>query len=185
MEEKPDESETSNASDEFVSLLTDHQSPMLAYICSLAPGGNGARDLLQEVNITLWNKRETFQLGTNFKAWAFQTIRYHILNHRRRLTSQGWLVFDNDLIERMSPGYEDEPDEMEERRLALRCCLMKLRPKDRELLHHRYAESSSLHSYASATRRSVGTLKAVLFNLRAALRRCIERQLQAATRHSG
>lgn len=172
-------------SQEFVRELTNHQTSMLAYIRSLAPGGAGARDLLQEVNITLWQKRATFELGTNFKAWAFQTIRYHMLNHRRRLVSQGWLVFDDDLIQRMAPGFEIEPDGLEERHLALRKCLMKLRPQDRELLHHRYATSSSLQEYAAQTHRSAGTLKAVLFNLRAVLKRCIERELQAAARNSG
>jgi RNA polymerase sigma-70 factor (ECF subfamily) len=174
----PDDS----GSEEFVMELTKHQTSMLAYIRSLAPGGAGARDLLQEVNITLWQRRESFELGTNFKAWAFQTIRYHLLNHRRRLVSQGWLVFDDDLIERMSPGFEIEPDELEERHLALRKCLMKLRPQDRDLLHHRYATSGSLQEYAAKTRRSAGTLKAILFNLRAALRRCIERELQNTAR---
>lgn len=158
---------------------------MLAYIRSLAPGNSGARDLLQEVNITLWQKRDTFELGTNFKAWAFQTIRYHMLNHRRRLISQGWLVFDDDLIERISPEFEVEPEGLEERHLALRGCLQRLRPQDRDLIHHRYATTSSLQTYATATSRSAGTLKAILFNLRAALRRCIERQLQATSRHSG
>ena len=56
-------------SEEFVAELTNHQTSMLAYIRSLAPGSSGARDLLQEVNITLWQKRESFELGTNFKAW--------------------------------------------------------------------------------------------------------------------
>lgn len=158
---------------------------MLAYIRSLAPGSSGARDLLQEVNITLWQKRESFEIGTNFKAWAFQTIRYHILNHRRRLVSQGWLVFDDDLIERLAPGFEVEPDELEERHLALRTCLEKLRPQDRDLLHHRYATASSLQDYATATNRSAGTLKAILFNLRAALKKCIERKLQSVSRKSG
>ena len=167
------------SSEEFVRELTNHQTSMLAYIRSLAPGGSGARDLLQEVNITLWQRRDSFELGTNFKAWAFQTIRYHILNHRRRLVSQGWLVFDDDLLERMSPNFEIEPDELEERHLALRRCLQRLRPKDRELLHHRYATDGSLQDYAAKTKRSAGTLKAVLFNLRAALKRCIERDLQS------
>lgn len=166
-------------SDEFVAELTNHQTSMLAYIRSLAPGGSGARDLLQEVNITLWQKRNSFELGTNFKAWAFQTIRYHVLNHRRRLISHGWLIFDDDLIERLSPEFEIEPDELEERHLALRACLQRLRPQDRDLIHHRYATSASLQEYATATNRSTGTLKAILFNLRAALRRCIERQLLA------
>ncbi len=172
-------------SEEFVAELTNHQTSMLAYIRSLAPGGSGARDLLQEVNITLWQKRDTFELGTNFKAWAFQTIRYHLLNHRRRLISHGWLIFDDDLIERLSPQLEVEPDDLEERHLALRNCLSRLRPKDRDLLHHRYATASSLQIYATETRRSTGTLKAILFNLRAALKRCIERQLLAASRNSG
>ena len=172
-------------SEAFVRELTSHQTSMLAYVRSLAPGGSGARDLLQEVNITLWQKRDTFELGTNFKAWAFQTIRYHMLNHRRRLASQGWLIFDDDLIQRMSPGFEIEPDELEERHLALRKCLQRLRPQDRDLLHHRYATSFPLQEYADRTKRSAGTLKAVLFNLRAALKRCIERELQAASRNSG
>jgi RNA polymerase sigma-70 factor (ECF subfamily) len=181
MSDKPPEDP---ASEEFVRELTNHQTAMLGYIRSLSPGNSGARDLLQEVNITLWQKRDTFELGTNFKAWAFQTIRYHMLNHRRRLVSQGWLVFDDDLIERMSPGFENTPDELEERHLALRKCLLKLRPQDRELLNHRYATSGSLQEYADRTCRSAGTLKAVLFNLRAALKRCIERDLHANSRNS-
>ena len=171
-------------SEEFVAELTNHQTSMLAYVRSLAPGGSGARDLLQEVNITLWQKRQSYELGTNFKAWAFQTIRYHLLNHRRRLISHGWLIFDDDLIERLSPELEVEPEGLEERHLALRSCLLRLRPKDRDLLHHRYATTASLQQYATATSRSAGTLKAILFNLRAALRLCIERQLLAASRNS-
>lgn len=180
-----DEAEKDGDSEEFVRELTGHQSAMLAYIRSLAPGGRGARDLLQEVNITLWQKRDCFELGTNFKAWAFQTIRYHLMNHRRRLVSQGWLVFDDDLIDRISPGFEYEPDELEERHLALRHCLQRLRPQDREILHHRYATKSSLQEFADRTNRSAGTLKAILFNLRAALRRCIERRMKTSAPPSG
>ena len=57
-----------DSTDQFVTLLTDHQSAILAYIRSLTPGSSGARDLQQEVNITLWNKRDHFELVTNFKA---------------------------------------------------------------------------------------------------------------------
>lgn len=169
---------TDDGSEEFVRELTSLQTSMLAYIRSLAPGSSGARDLLQEVNITLWKKRDTYELGTNFKAWAFQTIRYHILNHRRKLVSQGWLVFDEDLIERVGSEFEMDADEMEERHVALRHCMQRLRPQDRELLHHRYATSKSLQEYADKIGKSAGTLKAVLFNLRAGLKRCIERRLK-------
>lgn len=172
------------ATEEFVRELTNHQTVMLAFIRSRVPGSSGARDLLQDVNITLWQRRDSFELGTNFKAWAFQTIRYHILNQRRKLASQGWLVFDDDLLERMSPDTEADTDGLEERHLALRKCLSRLRPKDRELLFHRYATDAPLQEFADRTKRSTGTLKAILYNLRASLRQCIERQLKSSTHNT-
>ena len=170
--------------EEFVRELTNHQTVMLAYIRSRVTGSSGARDLLQDVNITLWQRRDTFELGTNFKAWAFQTIRYHILNQRRRLASQGWLVFDDDLIERMASGSDVESDGLEERHLALRKCLLRLRPQDRDLLFHRYATDAPLQEFADRTKRSAGTLKAILYNLRTSLRKCIEREMKTISQNT-
>jgi RNA polymerase sigma-70 factor (ECF subfamily) len=163
-------------SETFVRELTDHQTAMLAFIRALMPGSSAARDLLQEVNIILWQKREQFETGSSFKAWSFQVIRYHLMNHRRRLASRGWLIFDDELVEKISPALEADPGELEGRHQALNHCLQKLRPKDRELLQHRYSSGAPLNDYAKAINRSAGTLKATLFNLRAALRKCIERR---------
>ena len=171
----PGDSEISEA---FVSELTNHQTAMLAFIRALMPGSSGARDLLQEVNIILWQKRAQFEPGSSFKAWSFQVILYHLMNHRRRLASKGWLVFDDDLVERISPALEADPGELECRHQALHQCLSKLRPKDRALLQHRYASGAPLSDYAKAINRSAGTLKATLFNLRGTLRKCIERRFQ-------
>jgi RNA polymerase sigma-70 factor (ECF subfamily) len=168
----------SEVSQAFVGELTNHQTAMLAFIRALMPGSSGARDLLQEVNIILWQKRGQFEPGTSFKAWSFQVIRYHLMNHRRRLASKGWLVFDDDLVERISPALEADPEELECRHQALHHCLSKLRPKDRALLQHRYASGAPLSDYAKAINRSAGTLKATLFNLRGTLRKCLERRFQ-------
>ena len=170
--------------EEFVRELTNHQTAMLAYIRSRIPGSAGARDLLQDVNITLWQRRDSFTLGTNFKAWAFQTIRYHMMNQRRKLVSQGWLVFDDDLIERMAEGFDTASDELEDRHLALRKCILRLRPQDRDLLFHRYGTEAPLQEFAERTKRSTGTLKAILYNLRAALRQCIEREMKALSHNT-
>lgn len=177
MEQTPNPGQD-EVSEAFVSELTSHQTAMLAFIRALMPGSSGARDLLQEVNIILWQKRAQFEAGTSFKAWSFQVIRYHLMNHRRRLASKGWLVFDDDLVERISPALEADPEELECRHQALHLCLSKLRPKDRDLLQHRYASGAPLSDYAKAINRSPGTLKATLFNLRSNLRKCIERRFQ-------
>jgi DNA-directed RNA polymerase specialized sigma24 family protein len=71
-----------------------------------------------------------------------------------------------------------DTDELEEQHQALHRCLQKLRPKDRALLQCRYASEDSLRDYAVIVRKSEGPLKALLFNLRAVLRRCIEQKMK-------
>ena len=182
----PSPEEDSSLDSAEISAQIEAIRPALrGYILSILPHPDAVEDVVQETCLFLWERRADFQAGTNFKAWAFQTIRYQMLNHRRRLVSQGWLVFDDDLIERVAPGFEFEPDELEERHIALRRCLQRLRPQDREILHHRYATRAPLQDYAEKTNRSAGTLKAILFNLRAALKKCIERQLQSSTPPKG
>jgi hypothetical protein len=65
------------------------RSAIGAYIRSLLPMYSDHMDILQEVNVTLWRKMEEFQAGTNFKAWAFATARYHVMSARRKLATEG------------------------------------------------------------------------------------------------
>lgn len=163
---------------EFVALLTAHQGPILAYIRSLMPGFSGASDILQQVNMVLWRKRETFELGTNFKAWSFTVARNMVFTQRRKLKKDSWLVFDEDLAERFAAEFEDDDESLDRAHRALARCVTQLRPHDLELLQKRYAENVGLDEYARDLNRSPGTLKARLFKIRANLRRCIELQLQ-------
>ena len=88
------------------------------------------------------------------------------------------MAFDEDLLECVAAELPEVIDELPERRRALSDCLGKLTPKDGELIRHHYWSSGSLEMLARATDRSVGTLKARLFQLRASLRRCIQRKLR-------
>ncbi len=88
---------------QFVSLLTQYQADICGYIMSLMAGNNEAHDVLQETNVILWDKREHFELGTNFKAWAFAIARFTTMNYqkkRRRLATR--LEFSDSLIEKIS-----------------------------------------------------------------------------------
>lgn len=169
---------TETEDQEFVQLLTDHQTALLSYIRSLMPGYPGARDIQQLTNITLWKKKNDFTLGTNFKAWAFSVARFQVLSQRRRLRREGWLVFSEELAVQFAEDPSDEPDELDAAHRALQSCLTKLRDIDRELLQKRYAEKITLDAYASQLDRSPGTLKARLFKIRAALRRCIDKEMK-------
>ena len=164
---------------EFVSLITSHQGSLLAYIRSLMPGFSGASDILQQTNIVLWRKRESFELGTNFKAWSFAVARNMVFSQRRKLKRDSLLVFDEDLAEKFAEEFEDTDATLDSAFQALEKCITKLREHDRELLIKRYTEDVGLDQYAAELGRSSGTLKARLFKIRANLRRCIDQQLEA------
>lgn len=171
----------SKQAQEFVHLLTSHQSALRAVILSLMPGQPGVSDVIQEVNLTLWEKMHQFEPGSNFRAWAFSIARYKVMEHRRKLKKDHALVFDDTLSHQLAETTSCSPDESERLHEALENCLNRLRPKEIELLKQRYAHSGSLKDYAETSNQSAGALRVTLYRLRIALRRCMVRRLQLDT----
>ena len=163
--------------DAFVGQLTGIQMPLRLYVQSLLPGDSAARDVAQHANATIWQKRESFTPGTNFKAWAFAIARYEVLNYRKQQARDARLVFSEELEETFAEELATQGDDFDSRQEALRVCLGKLRPKDRELLLHRYARTGTLETFAAKSGRSVGGLKVTLHRLRNALLACIQKTL--------
>jgi len=163
----------------FVKLLTEHQSVITSFVISLLPGAPGVDDVIQETNTLLWTKRNQFQLGTNFRAWALTIARFQVLVHLRTLKQQRWVTLDKDVADLMADELEEQADpEPTERRIeALRTCLDKLRPVDRELLMQRYWHKIRLQDFAVSQGRSLSGLKVQLFRLRVALKRCVESRI--------
>lgn len=166
-----------NHDKEFVRQLTLHQAAVLSYINSLMPGCSAAQDVLQETNIKLWEKKDDFIPGTNFKSWAFAVARFELLGQRRRLQRNGWLVFSDTVAEQLADDLAESDDDHESALQALDHCLNKLRPHDQDLVRTRYGSACGLDEYALSLNRSSGTMKARLFKIRAALRRCVENSL--------
>jgi RNA polymerase sigma-70 factor (ECF subfamily) len=174
-----------NADDQIVALLTDHQVALRLYVQSLMPGNAAARDVAQQANTTLWKKRADFELGTNFKAWAFAIARYEVLNYRKQQARDAKrLVFSNELEATFAEELPQHSENLDQRHDALKVCLTKMRPKDRDLILHRYFESTPLKEYAGKVNRSVGSLKVTLYRLRNALQKCIEGEIQPGEDHA-
>lgn len=163
---------------EFVRELTDCQSEILYFIRALCDDPDAAADIRQAVNIILWNKRRNFRPGSSFKHWAFRVAQIEVKAFMRKQAKRRNLPLDSELIDLFARELPAVADELPERQLALAECVRGLTPKDEELLRHHYWSTATLDSLASATDRSVGTLKARLFQLRISLRRCIRRKLQ-------
>ncbi len=161
-------------SSEFVSLLTEHQADLWAYIISQLPGSPDVGDILQKTNLVLWTKQKQFKAGTNFRAWAFTIARFEVLAHLKKNKRGSWLVFNDDLLETIA---EEAPKAIPESTLRLQLlesCMEKLQPTHRSLLSHRYQSKDSLDSYAKQCGRSVSSLSVTLHRVRAKLKDCIQ-----------
>lgn len=163
----------------FVSLLTQHQGSLRAFIISMMPGQSGVEDVLQETNLTLWEKRDRFEIGTNFTAWSFAIARFSVLEHRRKLRRDGRIIFSDELLDKLAPPEEVlQPESLQARHDALEACLGKLSPDQREMIDRRYKKGTSLEDYSAEIGKTANSVRVALFRVRNGLRRCIQRELQ-------
>lgn len=93
----------SRNSDAFVQLMTEHQGRLYAYVLSLLGDPDQANDVLQEANLVLWRNAGEFQMGSNFRAWAFRIAHFQVMAHRQRQLRDR-LVFDDELLAVLDPA---------------------------------------------------------------------------------
>lgn len=164
----------------FVSLLTEHQVMIRNFVASLVPAIDVRADILQEINILLWEKRASFELGTNFKAWAFAVARYVIMNNQKRFRRDGRLVFCSEVVDALSDDFESLDPEPDERMEALQLCMQRLREEDQVLLLDCHAERGSIERIAKERSQPAGTIRSILLRLRHRLLNCIRQRLAQA-----
>ncbi|MDB5297326.1 MAG: sigH 2 [Phycisphaerales bacterium] len=160
----------------FLALLTASQSSLYAYIVSLLPNRQQADDILQETNIVLWRKADEFHEGTSFIAWACQVAYFNVLSFRRRMARDKH-TFGDDLFDYLAERQCERIDGVEDRQQALRGCLQKLPPKQRELIEARYQPGASVRRMADERQTTEGALSQSLYRIRATLLDCIKRNL--------
>ena len=163
----------------FVSLLTDCQSALGLYVRGLLPGDRAASDVVQQANARIWEKRNDFEAGTNFKAWVLTIARYEVLNYRKQQARDARLRFSDEMEVTLAQEIAELDDDLLERQEALRKCLSRLSSENRDLLFLRYGSRETLPEFAARMSRSVGGLKVKLHRLRTSLAKCIERRLVA------
>jgi len=164
------------SSDEFVLLLTASQPALYACILSLLPDRTAAQDVLQETNLTLWYKANEFETGTNFMAWASRIARYHVFNHRRKM-SRDRLVFDDELFAELSARQSEQIEEAHRYVGPLRKCLQVLSDEHRALLRQRYSPHGSVQQIAEQRKQTIGAVSQQLYRIRESLLNCVSRRL--------
>ncbi len=166
---------TSPKVEEYARLLATCQRRVFLYVLGLTGNPSDAEEILQETNLVLWRKFDEFKPGTDFTRWATKIAYYEVLKFRREKPSRG-ICFSNDFMEALAEEINEDAL-VDLRRDALRECMEKLHPKDRDLIVRRYQPQANTRSVAEALQRSVQGTRRSLQRIRAGLLGCIERTL--------
>jgi RNA polymerase sigma-70 factor, ECF subfamily len=162
--------------DAFVQEFVASQTALFAYLVVLLADRLAAQDVLQEVNLTAWRKRETFQAGTSFFAWASKIAYFHVLSYRRK-RNRDRLVFNDRVLDYLAERQTERLDEVDRRSTALGDCLAMLPEELRQLIRERYAPGVTIQQLARERSKSPGSVAQHLFRIRELLLRCVERKL--------
>ncbi len=145
--EHSDDLKSTDPEEELVRLIAQAQRRLYAFIFALVRRAADADDVLQETNVVLWRKRETFRLGTDFYAWAFEIARFQVLAYHTRQGRHS-NAFDAALLADIADAAQAEPEQYGRRETALRSCLQKLTERQRSLIVRRYQPEVAVNSLA-------------------------------------
>ncbi|MGB0371505.1 MAG: sigma-70 family RNA polymerase sigma factor [Opitutales bacterium] len=159
----------------LVKLLLEHQRSIFAYIYSLVPNKSDADDILQETCLTIHEKFDDFQLGTNFLLWA-NRIAYWKVRELRQKFARSKVVFSDEVFELVSQTAESLHKEDTFRHEALSGCLKKLKPRDRQMILARYEDDGGVEAAASISNRTVTATYKALNRIRQSLHECVNKQ---------
>jgi len=165
--------------EQIVQQIAACQDRLFAYILTLVPHRDVARDILQETNLVLWRRREEFTVGTSFVAWASKVAFFQVLAYRRDKGRDRHVFLSEELMTRLASEVQEELDVLADRRGALQGCLGKLTERQRWLIAQRYSSESSVKVIAEMTGQSAGAVATAVYRIRNVLRDCVTRTLAA------
>ena len=134
-----------------------------------------ADDVVQNVASVLWRKFESFEQGTNFRAWAFAIARFEVLRFRDKNKETSLILsLDEKTLERLeSPAVEYDNEYVEYRKGLLKQCLDRLGEDARMLVEMRYGNENSFDELAQLLKKSSGALRIQISRIRKTLRECV------------
>jgi len=160
----------------FVQLYVKHEAAVFSFVLAMVSHTADAEDIVQRASMTMWRCFDKFELGTNFRAWAFQIAKNEVLNHLSKIKRDRH-VFSEKLIGLLADRAEEQAENLDARRRALDSCVEKLPADESEIVKGCYREGSTIRSFAEQSGETANKVYKQLNRIRRRLQKCIERQL--------
>jgi RNA polymerase sigma-70 factor, ECF subfamily len=164
----------------FLTLYTAAYPRIYAYVFSLLPNRDNARDAMQETSLVLLQRFGDFQFGPQEKKSELEMfIRWGCgiaLNQVRRLRRKQvqTLQYSEQVLDRIAATREQYSELLELRRRFLPECLKRLSDVDRDLVFRCFCQTTSIRLVAEQMNRPANTLYKAINRIRATLKECID-----------
>ena len=161
----------------FGELLAECHGDLFAFIYSLVQHHADAEDVYQQVAIVLWEKFDTFEVGTNFAAWA-TTVAHNVARDFIRSRRRNAITFSDDVLDAIAAAYSakkhwDNSSMVD----ALDHCLQRLSERDRRLVERCYAPNRDFGVIAKEENRTIGAVYQAICRVRKNLYQCVQRKI--------
>jgi len=156
--------------------ITKIQLRLMAFICKLTGGIPESEDILQAVNLKLWQQRHAYDASRPFFNWACAIAKFEIMTHRKTL-ARSKLVFSDAFVEEMAERLAAPRENANQRLAFLEQCRRELSDTPRQIIDWFYADQLSIADIAKRLGRTSGSVANSLYYARHLLRLCVEGKL--------
>lgn len=163
--------------DRFEDLVVPLLASLYNHACWLARDTAEAEDLVQETLTKAFRAFDTFETGTNFKAWVFRILRNTFLTSRTALASNRTVFLEDlpDAAEVADPGSTPEFHAIQlDNAAAVRRALEELPPQLREVILLCDLEELKYREIATVLDVPIGTVMSRLARARQSLRQLLQ-----------
>ena len=162
---------------DFIKLLMANQRHIQAFIISLVPNVNDAEDIYQDTASEMWNKYDSFVVGTDFAAWAITIAKFKVF-HFYRKSKNSKLKFDSDICEKIASRVTSRIGSLDDHIDILNKCVRKLANNEKSLLKLRYKDELTLKQISLRISKKPPSIHRIISNIHAKLAICFRRNIR-------
>jgi len=151
----------------FASLFERYRRPLYAFGLRMLGESHAARDLVQDVFLRVWERRDQLDRPESFRSWLFAIARNRCLSDFRR--SRPSIALEDAPQDALAVAANDGGPERDQDLALLRRALARLKVDYREVLILREYQELTYAEIAVATDSTQSAVKSRLFKARRAL----------------
>jgi RNA polymerase sigma-70 factor (ECF subfamily) len=163
-------------------LFLQYQPGIRAFVISMVSDFSLADDVMQEAFLVVIKKAETFELGSNFPAWARSICRFKALETLRKQKKLS-IGLSEEVLDALTFEPREFRRDTDERLIYLEECLEKLAPQARRSIDLRYANDHLPTQIAEITGGAIAAVNVTLSRARRFLRECVQERITESSQN--